>query len=79
MSYLSFDTPDSINHPDHYVTENFECIDVMCDVFGVEAVKQFCIANAFKYIWRHKKKNSLEDIEKAHYYLNKYICLEKHC
>jgi len=29
----------------------------------------FCLANAVKYICRHKNKNGLEDIEKAIHYL----------
>ena len=37
-----------------------------------EAVKDFCLCNAFKYIWRTKNKNGIEDIDKAIWYLNKY-------
>ena len=64
---------EEINHPDRYVCGKFECIDVMLDVFGADAVKHFCILNAFKYIWRAEKKNGIEDIKKAVWYLNKYI------
>ena len=31
-----------INHPDRYAGGRYECIDVMIDVFGVQAVKDFC-------------------------------------
>ena len=48
-------------------------IDVMVDGFGADAVKHFCILNAFKYVWRAEKKNGIEDIKKAVWYLNKYI------
>ena len=66
-------TPEEINHPDRYASGKFECIDVMLDVFGADAVKHFCILNAFKYIWRAEKKNGVEDIKKAVWYLNKFI------
>ena len=64
---------EEINHPDRYAGGNFECIEVMADVFGKEAVKDFCLLNAFKYIWRQEKKGGVEDVKKAVWYLNKYI------
>ena len=64
---------EEVNHPDRYAGGKFECIDVMLDVFGADAVKHFCILNAFKYLWRSEKKNGVEDIKKAVWYLNKYI------
>ena len=67
---------DLVNHPAHYETGKFECIEVMEEVFGTEAVKDFCICNAFKYLWRHKRKNGIEDLKKAAWYLNKVIGLE---
>lgn len=67
---------DVVNHPSHYETGRFECIDVMLETQGVEAVKNFCICNAFKYLYRHNKKNGVEDIKKAIWYLNKFVELE---
>lgn len=67
---------DMVNHPSHYETGQFECIDVMQEVFGLEAVQNFCICNAFKYLYRFKRKNGLEDIQKAQWYLCKYYELE---
>lgn len=64
---------DNVNHPAHYETGRFECIEVMEETQGIEAVKNFCICNAFKYLYRANKKNGLEDIKKANWYLNKYI------
>ena len=66
---------EEINHPDRYAGGKFECIDVMADVFGKEAVKDFCLLNAFKYIWREKRKNGVEDIKKAMFYMDYYIKL----
>lgn len=65
--------PDMVNHPDHYESGKFECIDVMIETQGVEAVMNFCICNAFKYLYRHKNKNGVEDLRKARWYIDKYI------
>lgn len=67
---------DNVNHPKHYETGKFECIDVMVETQGVEAVKNFCLCNAFKYIYRTRRKNGLEDVKKAIWYLTKYVELE---
>lgn len=68
---------DNVNHPSHYETGKFECIDVMLETQGKEAVQDFCVCNAFKYLYRHGNKNGLEDIKKAIWYLNKYVELEE--
>lgn len=68
--------PDNVNHPAHYETGKFECIDVMVETQGKEAVKAYCLCAAFKYLYRHKRKNGLEDIKKARWYLDKFIELE---
>nr|DAE15807.1 MAG TPA: nucelotide kinase [Siphoviridae sp. ctu9a31] len=68
---------DNVNHPSHYETGSFECIDVMLETQGKEAVKNFCLCNAFKYIYRHNNKNGLEDIQKAKWYIDKYIELSE--
>lgn len=68
---------DNVNHPSHYETGKFECIDVMIETQGLEAVKLFCVCNAFKYTYRHIQKNNIEDIEKAEWYLKKYLELSK--
>lgn len=60
---------EKVNHPDHYNTDSYECIDVMEEVFGTEAVKNFCKLNAFKYLWRADKKDEMDDIRKAQWYL----------
>lgn len=61
--------PDTVNHPTHYTECSLECIDVMLAVFGRRAVTDFCIINAFKYMWRYEYKNGLEDLQKAERYL----------
>lgn len=68
---------DNVNHPNHYLTGKYECIKVMIETQGEEAVKNFCICNAFKYLYRANRKNGLEDIKKAKWYLDKYIELNE--
>lgn len=68
---------DNVNHPAHYETGKFECIDVMVETQGVEATQNFCVCNALKYVYRHKKKNGMEDLQKAIWYLNKAVELEE--
>lgn len=68
---------DPVNHPEHYELSNgMECIDAMIATQGEDAVLEFCICNAFKYLWRNKHKNSSkQDLEKARWYLDKAISL----
>jgi hypothetical protein len=67
---------DMVNRPPHYTYGKYECIDVMVENFGKEAVQHFCLLNAFKYVWRMNHKNGIEDCRKAWWYLDKYIELE---
>lgn len=70
------DKPFTAVDPAHYRTGNFECIDVMLETQGKRATQDFCLLNAFKYIYRHDKKNGVEDIKKAQWYIDKYLELE---
>lgn len=62
----------TVDHPQHYQGKN-ECIDVMIAMFGKEAVKHFCMCNAYKYRFRSTMKNGEEDIKKAEWYESKLI------
>lgn len=64
---------DTVTRPQHYASTSIECIDAMIETQGKEAVKAYCVCNAFKYIWRHNLKNGDEDIKKASWYLNKAV------
>lgn len=67
------DTPnDTVSHPAHYTNGGMECIDEMILIFGKEAVKHFCLCNAWKYRRRALYKNGEEDMQKSHWYLEKY-------
>lgn len=64
-------TVERVNHPSHYDgNTSLECIDCMQVALGREATLNFCLCNAFKYLWRYKNKNGAEDIEKAKWYLD---------
>lgn len=69
---------DNVNHPQHYeLPGGIECFDVIVATQGVEAAKSFCLCNAMKYLFRNRRKNGSEDIEKARWYLNKHHELEE--
>ena len=64
---------DSVNHPSHYTQGTIECIDAMVAAFGKNSVADYCLINAFKYLWRSEHKNGREDLEKAIWYLKKRL------
>lgn len=61
-------TPDLVNNPPHYTTGRIEVID-----FIEDKELDFLEGNIIKYTTRYKKKNGLEDLKKAQWYLNKLI------
>jgi hypothetical protein len=64
---------DNVNHPQHYCREDaMECINEMILIFGKEAVKNFCLCNAWKYRYRAADKNGEEDLRKSDWYIRKY-------
>jgi hypothetical protein len=66
---------DMVNHPDHYQSksglETIDVIEAFCD--GLNGLEAFCTGNAMKYLCRWKKKNGIEDLKKAQWYLNRLI------
>ena len=63
---------EKVNHPEHYQSKKgIEVIDVM-DAFteGLEGIEAVDTAQVIKYVCRWKKKNGLEDLEKAEFYLH---------
>lgn len=67
---------DNVNNPARYEERtSIECIEAMVLMFDFYDVQQFCLCNAFKYIWRHKHKNGLEDLDKAQWYINHAVQL----
>lgn len=66
---------DNVNHPDHYKTSSgLETIDVIkAFTDGLEGIQATDTGNILKYICRWKKKNGLEDLKKARWYLDHLI------
>jgi hypothetical protein len=63
------DKIDNVNNPSHYTSHpsGIECIDVTRHM-------SFNLGNATKYIWRcDLKKDAIEDLQKAIFYLNDEI------
>lgn len=83
MRMTSKADPDNnqVNNPSHYQSYNtqinIDCITAMRAAFGDEVVASFCKCNAMKYIWRESSKGGNESIQKAIWYLNKYLELNK--
>ena len=68
-------TDKMVSHPDHYMSKTgLEVIDVIeaftFDLKGIEATDT---GNIIKYICRWNKKNGLQDLEKAQWYLKHLI------
>ena len=64
---------DNIN-PSHYKGKNMEVINVLEEFTeGVSGVQAVCMGNIIKYILRWHKKNGLEDLYKARWYLDRLI------
>ena len=69
---------EEVSHPSHYAGK-YECIDVMEEIFGKEAVADFCLCNSFKHLWRCKQKHEtpLTDLKKARFYIDWIINKEE--
>lgn len=62
---------DDVNHPNHYCNHpsGIECIQITEHM-------NFCLGNAFKYIWRADLKHDddgIKDLKKARWYLDREI------
>lgn len=55
----------NIQKPKYYNVGSIECIEVMRATQGNQAVFDFCVCNALKYIFRWKNKNGIEDLKKS--------------
>lgn len=68
--------PDDAVHPKHYqLPGGMRVVDIEQAVFGRAALMEHCLCSATEYILRHKRKNGLEDIRKAYWWIGKYLDL----
>tara|TARA_R100000231_G_scaffold117024_1_gene87263 strand:+ start:1083 stop:1295 length:213 start_codon:yes stop_codon:yes gene_type:complete len=63
---------DNIN-PEHYKDSDIECIDAIESSMSKEAYRGYLKGSIIKYIWRYEKKNGVEDLKKARWFLTKLI------
>ena len=63
---------DMVNSPPHYNQAGIECIDAIRAATD-EGYQYYMQGNISKYLWRHRYKNGVEDLEKAQWYLQKLI------
>ena len=59
-----------VEHPPHYTAGKVECIDAIeSAVEGLTPQEAVHVANILKYVWRFKRKNGKQDLQKAAWYL----------
>ena len=73
---MTDDEWDEINSPDHYNNNTVETIDLIRDSMQSEEYRGYLKGNVFKYVSRHRYKDSenpVKDLLKARWYLYKLI------
>lgn len=68
---------DIINKPSHYHSNGIDVIGFAEAQFSKEEQKGFHRINAIKYITRYDRKNGVEDLNKAKFYIDKLIEMEE--
>ena len=63
---------DNIN-PDHYKSGDIERIEAIKASLNEQQFKGYLKASIIKYLWRYEKKNGLEDLQKADWFLQRLI------
>lgn len=74
---LAITAKDIINKPTHYHSGNIDVIKFSEENFSKEEQKGFHRINAIKYITRYDRKNGVEDLNKAKFYIDKLIEMEE--
>ena len=73
MANLENANVDVVNHPSHYTSGKIEVIRIMEDQLTDEEYRGYIKGQVIKYITRESRKNGLEDLKKAAWYLNRLI------
>ena len=67
----------TVAHPKHY-SGKIECIDcIESAVAELNGFEGFLAGNVIKYVFRFKRKNGKEDLQKAEYYLSKLMEMQE--
>lgn len=64
---------DAVHSPKHYCGRGMEVIDVI-DAFDLDLYQ----GSIVQYVIRYKKKNGVEDLRKAAWYLNRLLAKHEH-
>ena len=64
---------DPVNNPAHYNSGKLECIEAMEAMLSPEEFIGYLRGNSFKYRWRFRYKNGIEDLRKANWYEQRLI------
>lgn len=66
---------DMINHPEHYMSSEATCESCGFPIECIDVTRHmgFNVGNIIKYVWRFDKKNGVEDLKKARWYLEDLI------
>lgn len=60
-------------NPSYYRSGGIECIEAIKASMPADSFQDFLKGQVFKYLWRYKGKNGLEDVKKARWYLGRLI------
>lgn len=67
----------TVAHPKHY-SGKIECIDcIESAVAELNGFEGFLAGNVIKYVFRFKRKNGKEDLQKAEWYLSKLMEMQE--
>ena len=68
---------DPVNAPEHYTSGSIECIEAIESQLTQEEYRGFLKGNVAKYLWRERQKGGTQSLEKAQWYLQALIDLDK--
>ena len=70
-------TLNTVAHPKHY-SGKIECINcIESAVSELNGFEGFLAGNVIKYVFRFKRKNGKEDLQKAEWYLSKLMEMQE--
>ena len=64
--------------PEHYKYSDIQCIDAIKASLTKDQFHGYFKATIIKYLWRDEKKNGLEDLQKADWFLRKLMYEVEH-
>ena len=56
---------------------NLECIEAMVSMLTIDEIRGYLRGNSFKYRWRYRHKNGIQDLKKAKWYEKKLLRFEE--